>query len=154
MEYLGSESITRGFRENVRIVLGLGDHEVEDVSITNEPKREAYFELCTALTAIRGETDDEAISAVNISSALDAAQVLQGVLPNVTTVVPAIFAIPGGGVGLQWNGTPNTIFTASVFGDGAVTYSCILSDGEHLTGTCDVNHLRRGFTESLREALE
>lgn len=152
--YFVSQSVTSILDEELQFIFELKKHEVSDVSVSNQPRREAYFELQTARTfALSSQAADEGLVPINGYALREAALVLTAVVPSIAEV-PAIFPIPGGGIGLQWNGEPNTIFTASLFGDGLVTFSTILSDSEKFTGTCEASRLRKSFTTSLRDTLK
>lgn len=144
-----SNAVTSNIDEELRRILGLRFYEVSDVSVSEHPKREAYFELQIARTMAQ----KEGIVPPNNQSLRDAATVLAFVVSE-TIRTPAVFPLSSGGIGLQWNGKPNTIFTASLYGDGLVTYSQILSDSDGLTGTCNVSGLKKSFRVLIEEALE
>lgn len=52
---------------------------------------------------------------------------------------PEIFTLWSSGIGCQWGGGGGTILTASLYGDGLVTYCGLFPDEAKTLGTCSVS---------------
>lgn len=155
MESLNIQEIfTPSSRSRVLEAFGLDKFDIEDTSIHGAAIKEAYFETMDAVTYSQSEdAKSEGITPVKFSAICDTGRLLAGILSRIT-VAPAVMALPGGGLGLQWNSSNGRIFTVSLFGDGKATFCSIFSDSRRISGMCEVNAIPSGFIPELQDILE
>lgn len=147
------ELFTSSNRNRFLEAFGLDEYDIQDVSIHGAPIKEAYAETMEALTYSKTEeAKQEGYIPVRSSAIWDTGRLLAGVLSRIS-IVPIVMPLPGGGLGLQWNGQNDRIFTASLYGDNQVTFCSIFSDTRRVTGICEVGLLPSSFIPELEDIL-